>query len=127
MAQDVIGVLFGVQGGGDINGESGKRIVKDLTDIVTDINSGKSSIPKIKLEFDFGDVSSIITQLKTQLKEIQSVAKNIKIPDIGGVQKKQKGGTYSKLTSQVKQYYSELAKLQKIEMKSNDVSNTGGV
>ena len=29
MAQDVIGVLFGVQGGGDINGESGKRIVKD--------------------------------------------------------------------------------------------------
>lgn len=127
MAQDVIGVLFGVQGGGDINGESGKRIVKDLTDIVTDINSGKSSIPKIRLEFDFGDVSSIITQLKTQLKEIQGVAKNIKIPDIGGVQKKQKGGTYSKLTSQVKQYYSELAKLQKIEMKSNDVSNTGGV
>ena len=47
MAEEVIGLLFGVEGIG-VDGASGKEIVAGLTRIVNEINGGKSSVPKIK-------------------------------------------------------------------------------
>ena len=38
--KNALGILFGVEGGGSISGASGKRIKKELDDIVAALNKG---------------------------------------------------------------------------------------
>lgn len=134
MAEEVIGLLFGVDGGGSIDGRSGQQIVKDLTKIVNQINSGKSTVPKVQLKFDTSHAKKAISELKTQLQEIANMG-NISVSGMS-TRSGNKGSTantqqdaenYRNLTATVKQYYAALAEVEKIQMKSTAVSSSSGV
>ena len=134
MAEEVIGLLFGVDGGGSIDGRSGQQIVKDLTKIVNQINSGKSTVPKVQLKFDTSHAKKAISELKTQLQEIANMG-NISVSGMSA-RSGNKGSTanvqqdaenYRNLTATVKQYYAALAEVEKIQMKSTAVSSSSGV
>lgn len=133
MAEEVIGLLFGVDGGGSIDGRSGQQIVKDLTKIVNQINSGKSTVPKVQLKFDTSHAKKALQELKTQLQEIAGMG-NISVSGMssrggsgGSAGVKQDAENYRALTTTVKQYYAALAEVEKIQMKSTAVSSSGGV
>lgn len=133
MAEEVIGLLFGVDGGGAIDGRSGQQIVRDLTEIVNQINSGKSTVPKVQLKFDTSHAKTALQELKTQLQEIASMG-NISVSGMssrggsgGSAGVKQDTANYRALTTTVKQYYAALAEVEKIQMKTTSVSSSGGV
>lgn len=133
MAEEVIGLLFGVDGGGAIDGRSGQQIVSDLTKIVNQINSGKSTVPKVQLKFDTSHAKTALQELKTQLQEIAGMG-NISVSGMssrggsgGSAGVKQDAENYRALTATVKQYYAALAEVEKIQMKSTAVSSSGGV
>ena len=133
MAEEVIGLLFGVDGGGAIDGRSGQQIVSDLTKIVNQINSGKSTVPKVQLKFDTSHAKTALQELKTQLQEIASMG-NISVSGMssrggsgGSAGVKQDTANYRALTTTVKQYYAALAEVEKIQMKTTSVSSSGGV
>lgn len=133
MAEEVIGLLFGVDGGGAIDGRSGQQIVRDLTQIVNQINSGKSTVPKVQLKFDTSHAKTALQELKTQLQEIAGMG-NISVSGMssrggsgGSAGVKQDAENYRALTTTVKQYYAALAEVEKIQMKSTAVSSSGGV
>ena len=136
MAEEVIGLLFGVEGGGSIDGKSGKQIVKDLTKIVNQINGGKSTVPKVKLKFDVSEAKKAVADLKKELKNLEKMGK-IKVTHTQSKSGSGKGGTqsddvkaaaanYRKLTASVKEYHSALAEAERIKMKSSAVSESGG-
>lgn len=136
MAEEVIGLLFGVEGGGSIDGKSGKQIVKDLTKIVKQINGGKSTVPKVKLKFDVSEAKKAVADLKKELKNLEKMGK-IKVTHTKSKSGSGKGGTrsdevkaaaanYRKLTASVKEYHSALAEAERIKMKSSAVSESGG-
>ena len=108
MAEEVIGLLFGVKGGGDIDGASGKQIVSDLTDIVNAINADKSRVPAIKFNFDTTEASKAVDDLKNKLKDIEKIA-TIKVTYHNGGGNGGKGGKGGKSLSQELQ--SEMAKI----------------
>lgn len=66
MAKD-IKILFGVEGGGSVNGASGQRILKELNQIASDISA--KSPPKVMLELDENATQS---RLQKQLDAIVS-------------------------------------------------------
>ena len=136
MAEEVIGLLFGVEGGGSIDGKSGKQIVKDLTKIVNQINGGKSTVPKVKLKFDVSEAKKAVAGLKKELKNLEKMGK-IKVTHTQSKSGSGKGSTqsddvkaaaanYRKLTASVKEYHSALAEAERIKMKSSAVSESGG-
>lgn len=100
MAEEVIGLLFGVEGVG-VNGASGQEIVKGLTQIVNEINSGKSTVPKIKFRFDTTEATKAVDDLKKKLKDIEKIA-SIKVTQSGG--KAGQGGTTQDLQKQIEKY-----------------------
>lgn len=100
MAEEVIGLLFGVEGVG-VNGASGQEIVKGLTQIVNEINAGKSTVPKINFHFDTTEATKAIDDLKAKLKDIEKVA-SIKVTQSGG--KSGQGGTTQDLQKQIEKY-----------------------
>ena len=133
MAEEVIGLLFGVDGSGSIDGRSGRQIVGDLTKIVNQINSGKSTVPKVQLKFDTSHAKKALQELKSQLQEIASMG-NISVSGMssrggsgGSAGVKQDTANYRALTTTVKQYYAALAEVEKIQMKTTSVSSSGGV
>lgn len=137
MAEEVIGLLFGVDGGGSIDGKSGKLIVDDITKIVNQINAGKSKIPKVKLRFDVSEAKKAIADLKKEIKKLEKTGK-IRVTH---TTKKSSGGTkrgdtssddtkaaaenYRKLTASVKEYHAALTEIERIQMKSTAVSQAG--
>lgn len=133
MAEEVIGLLFGVDGGGAIDGRSGQQIVSDLTKIVNQINSGKSTVPKVQLKFDTRHAKTALQELKTQLQEIANMG-SISVSGMssrggsgGSAGVKQDAENYRALTTTIKQYYAALAEVEKIQMKTTSVSSSGGV
>ena len=100
MAEEVIGLLFGVEGVG-VDGASGQEIVKGLTKIVKQINSGKSTVPKIKLKFDTTEATKAVNDLKKKLKDIEKIA-SIKVTQSGG--KVSQSGTAQEVQKQVENY-----------------------
>ena len=133
MAEEVIGLLFGVDGGGAIDGRSGQQIVSDLTKIVNQINSGKSTVPKVQLKFDTSHAKTALQELRSQLQEIAGMG-NISVSGMssrggsgGSAGVKQDTANYRALTTTVKQYYAALAEVEKIQMKTTSVSSSGGV
>ena len=133
MAEEVIGLLFGVDGGGSIDGRSGQQIVSDLTKIVNQINSGKSTVPKVQLKFDTSHAKTALQELRSQLQEIAGMG-NISVSGMssrggsgGSAGVKQDAENYRALTATVKRYYAALAEVEKIQMKSTAVSSSGGV
>lgn len=131
MAEEVIRLLFGVDGGGSIDGKSGKSIVEDLTDIVNTINKGKTTVPKVQLQYDTKQVEEGLKRVKKHLKDISKMGHvNITgMPSEGQSGKKgsstqKEAENYRALTATVKQYYAELAKVDKLRMKSTSVRAT---
>ena len=108
MAEEVIGLLFGVEGVG-VNGASGQEIVKGLTQIVNEINSGKSTVPKIKFHFDTTEATKAVDDLKAKLKDIEKIA-SIKVTYSNGKGGKGGGGS---LTQELKKEMSEALALQR--------------
>lgn len=78
--KNVLGILFGVQGGGDISGESGKLILDDLKKIVNEINSDPSAMPKVRISFDYDDgtkkMLSSLEKLTQKTVKVQGSAKS---------------------------------------------------
>ena len=107
MAEEVIGLLFGVEGVG-VNGASGQEIVKGLTKIVNEINSGKSTVPKIKFHFDTTEATKAVDDLKKKLKDIEKIA-SIKVTYSNGG----KGGGGGSLSQELKKEMSEALALQR--------------
>ena len=103
MAEEVIGLLFGVEGIG-VDGASGKEIVAGLTRIVNEINGGKSSVPKIKFEFDTSEAHKAIDGLKAKLKDIEKIA-SIKVTQRdSGKQNQQSGDSTKDIQKQIEKY-----------------------
>lgn len=129
MAEEVIGLLFGVDGGGAIDGRSGQRIVKDLTSIVNKINSGKSNlVPKIKFKFDTSEATKAVTNLKKQLKDIEKIA-SIKVTYSNGGKGTQGGSIAKELQAEMKQFVAlqkqisaAKTKIGKLEIDGGDVN-----
>lgn len=63
--KNVIELKFGVSGGGEISGESGRQILQDIQSIAKEIN--KSGVTKLKFSLDTGSIE----------KEVQSTNKKI--------------------------------------------------
>lgn len=70
MANNAIGILFEVKGGGDINGETGKRINGQLRNLVGQIN--KTDTLRLKFQIDSNHINKQIKQLQQQLQELSS-------------------------------------------------------
>ena len=111
MAEEVIGLLFGVEGVG-VNGASGQEIVKGLTQIVNEINSGKSTVPKIKFHFDTTEATKAVDDLKAKLKDIEKIA-SIKVAQSSGKQSGQTRNTTQDLQKQVEKYRELSAAIKK--------------
>ena len=126
MAEGVIDFLFGVDGGGSINGKSGQMIVADLTKIVNEINSGKSTVPKIKLEFDVTGATKAVEKLVEQLRKLETAGGAGNSGSRGSRATQQQSEQYNKLTAQVKEYYRALAEMEKIQLKNSAVSSSEG-
>lgn len=132
---DVIGLKFGVEGGGSISGDSGRRISEELSKIVKSINGKQSTVPKVRLKFDVSEAKKAISDLKQEIKKLEKAGKiTVSQRSSGsgtsggkssGADKKS-ADNYKKLSASVKSYYTELEKLEKIKMKSKSVSNTDG-
>lgn len=126
MAEEVIGLLFGVEGVG-VNGASGQEIVRGLTKIVNEINSGKSSVPKIKFNFDTTEATKAVADLKKQLKDIEKIA-SIKVTYSnggkgGGVKS---GGITSELQAEMKQFINLQKQISSTKMKIGKLEIDGG-
>lgn len=127
MAEEVIGLLFGVEGGGSIDGASGKQIVNDLTSIVKAINDGKSSVPKIKFHFDTTEATQAVNDLKKKLKDIEKVA-SIKVTYSNGGQGGRGTGMAQGLQSEMQKFIALQKKISatkttigKLELNNGDV------
>lgn len=87
--KNVLGILFGVEGGGDISKGSGKLIVDDLTSIVNAINNNPSSIPKIKISFDYDEgtkkMLSSLEKLTQKTVKAQGSAKSGVASDVKNI------------------------------------------
>lgn len=127
MAEEVIGLLFGVEGVG-VNGASGQEIVKGLTQIVNEINSGKSTVPKIKFQFDTTEATKAVDDLKAKLKDIEKVA-SIKVTYSNGG-KGGKGGTGGSISQELQAEMKKFVALQKqissMKMKIGKLEIDGG-
>lgn len=128
MAEEIIGLLFGIEGVG-INGASGQEIVKGLTQIVNEINSGKSNVPKIKFNFDTTEATKAVDDLKKKLKDIEKIA-SIKVTYSKGGQGGggKPGSITAELQAEMKQFISlqkqissAKTKIGKLEVDSGDV------
>lgn len=121
MANEAIGILFEVQGGGDINKESGRRINGQLRHIVGQIN--KTDTVKLKFQIDSNHINKQIKQLQKQLNELSSAATSSR-----GNKSSNNSGTnqqsiaYKDATRAIKEYYSLLAKYDKKSSRTKESS-----
>ena len=137
MAEEVIGLLFGVEGGNNINGASGKLIVNDLTAIINTINSGKSEVPKVKLHFDTTEASKAVKSLKKKLKDIEKIA-SIRVTYYDGDKRKKSVGAekddtdtveeqkrkYKELSAAIKQWTKDASAAAKLSAEYSGVSRS---
>lgn len=112
MANNAIGILFEVQGGGDINGASGKRINGQLRNLIGQIN--KSDTVKLKFQIDSNYFNQQIKQLQQQLQSLSAGGS----PSGGGKgssqtsQTQQQTKAYREASAAVTNYYNLLTQLQ---------------
>lgn len=112
MANNAIGILFEVQGGGDINGASGKRINGQLRNLIGQIN--KSDTVKLKFQIDSNYFNQQIKQLQQQLQSLSAGGS----PSGSGKgssqtsQTQQQTKAYREASAAVTNYYNLLTQLQ---------------
>lgn len=130
VAEEVIGLLFGVEGGTSIDKGSGKRISNEIAKIVDQINGDESRVPKIVLNFDASKAKDVIKSLEDDIKRLEKLGK-ITVTNRNASGKsgkptsksdadalKAQNKKYQELSSSVKEYYKNLKAVEKIELKS---------
>lgn len=73
MADEIFRVDFGVTGGASAEGDTGKRIQKELNTIATQITGSK--MPRVQVSIDINKTKNILSQ------QLGSVLKNLKVTD----------------------------------------------
>lgn len=123
MAEEVIGLLFGVEGGTSIRDGSGKRIVDEITAIVNQINADDSKVPEIKLNFDASKAKSVIKDLEKDIKRLENLGKISITNRSGNTSGKQDGKNDLEFAAKVKK---EMAEALAIQQKINKTKVTIG-
>lgn len=123
MAEEVIGLLFGVEGGTSIRDGSGKRIVDEITAIVNQINADDSKVPEIKLNFDASKAKSVINDLEKDIKRLEKLGKISITNRSGNTSGKQDGKNDLEFAAKVKK---EMAEALAIQQKINKTKVTIG-
>ena len=106
MANEAIGILFEVQGGGDVSGASGKRINGQLRNLIGQIN--KSDTVRLKFQIDSNHFNQQIKQLQKQLQELSE-----NVTSAGGDKRRSSNtsgnsstsSAYKEATRAIKEYY----------------------
>ena len=122
MANEAIGILFEVQGGGDINKESGRRINGQLRHIVGQIN--KTDTVKLKFQIDSNHINKQIKQLQKQLSELSSAATSSggkKSSNSSGVG--QQSNEYKQATKAIQEYYDAKTRYERRASRSTNAQN----
>ncbi len=130
--QNAIGILFGVEGGGDINHGSGELIKNSISEIVRALERDSSTKIKFTIDVDelkkqmsemTQDVTKTIDKLKKDIDQIISSTSGGKS---GGKKSGKNGGTnsqvYKDAVKYVKEYHQWLLKVQKAMTRTNDIT-----
>ena len=126
MAEEgVLGLLFGVEGGKAIDKGSGKKIVEQLTGIVTAINDG-GVIPPIKIEVNADDAAKQLKQnisdMRKMVDEIMDLQKEAKKKSNNDPSSDDKQSQkYKEQTKVIKDYFKEYVKGMKLVKESKEV------
>ena len=114
MANEAIGILFEVQGGGDVSGASGKRINGQLRNLIGQIN--KSDTVRLKFQIDSNHFNQQIKQLQKQLQELSE-----NVTSAGGDKRRSSNtsgnsstsSAYKEATRAIKEYYDTKTKYER--------------
>ena len=102
-------LLYGVSGGGDLNGASGREISRSLKRLVSNLN--KAKIPTVKIYFDDSDLKNKLKDLKNRITKALGESGKINISAIGGNAKSSK--EQSNLSAYMKKQLSTQTALSK--------------
>lgn len=117
-----IGLLFEVAGGGNINGETGKRINGQLRNLVGAIN--KSDTLKLKFTIDSNHFKKEIDLIKKQLQSINATSGNGGGGGAsGGVSKHTEA--WRNATAAMTEYYKLQTQVQQAMTRTNDIVANG--
>ena len=117
-----IGLLFEVAGGGNINGETGKRINGQLRNLVGAIN--KSDTLKLKFTIDSNHFKKEIDLIKKQLQSINATSGNgVGGGASGGVSKHTEA--WRNATAAMTEYYKLQTQVQQAMTRTNDIVANG--
>lgn len=125
--KEAIGILFEVEGGGDINSGSGQRINEQLKRIVSAINN--SSTIRLKFQIDSNYFNSEIKRLKDQIKKINDAANG---SEAGATSKNRTNGVeklsenYKNASQAIKEYYDLLTKVGRATTRNSDIKFVDG-
>lgn len=135
--QNAVGILFDVSGGGDINGESGKRIRDSISQIVNKLGDD----PSTKIKFSI-DVDELKKQMSNMTKDVAKTIGDLKkdIDQIisstsGGKGGSKKGGNgsgtntsaYKDAIKTLKEYYKQIEKVERAQTRTTDIIGSDGV
>lgn len=86
-----IDILFGVKGGGNISGESGRVIARQLQEIANSISSSEATMPKVTFQLDVAKTKSLIQS------QLNSIGQGLSLPvaSVAGKEGDGKGGSGS--------------------------------
>lgn len=119
MANNAIGILFEVQGGGDINGASGKRINGQLRNLIGQIN--KSDTVKLKFQIDSNYFNQQIKQLQQQLQTLSNSGATSSKNSRGGNTPKGQSREYTEARRTITEYYKAQTQLQRALSRTNEI------
>ncbi|WP_206459457.1 phage tail tape measure protein [Anaerovorax sp. IOR16] len=141
MADEIFRVDFGVTGGASADGDTGKRIQKELKTIATQITGSK--MPRIQVSIDINKTKNILSQqLGSVLKNLKATDAYALSPDInaGDIQKKVDNAfknvknpeikvnldtkDMKSLYKQLNSFATEKAKLQGFDIGKVDIKNS---
>ena len=119
MANNAIGILFEVQGGGDINGASGKRINGQLRNLIGQIN--KSDTVKLKFQVDSNYINQQVKQLQQQLQTLSNsgATSNKNSKGTNSTQEQSRGYTEARRT--ITEYYKAQTQLQRALSRTKEI------
>lgn len=101
-----IGIVFGVEGGAEVNGASGKAIVKQLTELANNLNRTEGGVIHLVAGLD---ISKSVSQIKKQLADLQSGIE-LKLPEIQSGSADKVVKQYKSIANQLNKSFAELTK-----------------
>ena len=120
MADNAIGILFEVKGGGDINGQTGKRINGQLRNLVGQIN--KTDTLKLKFQIDSKHINDQIKELKKQLENLSGGSSDNKQSGSSGG--KSASSEYANARKAMNDYYTAKARYERAQSRTTNVDDS---